>query len=148
MRVQAPLSVDKFRYREGAPVLVFIAGAFSPNGLDKPLRGVADQGIVQVAFNYPGGSGGGMASDGVYDYRGMNCIRATRDVIRFAMGELADNRGRRLHEIVVGPICYGNVGALGSSSGGVMFFSAVAQFPEALAKLAFYVGWETPTTSK
>jgi len=148
VRVVAPRSVDAFRFREGAPVLVWVLGGFGPGGYTRGLRGVVGQGIVQITYNYPGGQTGPFASDGVYDYRGMNCIRATRDVIRFALGELPDDKGRRLHEIVGGPICYDNVGVLGSSSGGVMFFSTVAQFPEAVENLASYVGWENPTTGQ
>jgi len=148
VRIVAPTSVDSARFREGAPVVVWVLGGFSPIGYVRGLRGVVNQGIVQITYNYPGGRIGPFASDGVYDYRGMNCIRATRDVIRFALGELTDEKGLRLHEIVQGPICYGNVGVLGSSSGGVMFFSTVAQFPEAVRKLAWYVGWENPTTGQ
>ena len=148
VQVVAPRSAKEFRYRDGAPVLVFVIGGFTAEGYGAGLRGVVEQGIVQISYNYPGGGFGRTASDGRYDYRGMNCILATRDVIRFALGELADADGRFLHQIVGGPICYDNVGVLGSSSGGMMFFSTVAQFPESLKRLAWYVGWENPTTGQ
>ncbi len=148
VRVWSPESPKKFRFHEGAPVLVFVLGGQSPGDLARGLRGVTRAGVIQITYNYPGGGSGRLKSDGEYDYRGMNCIKATRDVIRFALGELTDAQGRRLDEIVGGPVCFDNVGVLGSSSGGMMFFSTFAQYPEALKNLAFYVGWENPTTGQ
>jgi len=80
--------------------MVCVLGGFGPGGYVRGLGGVVGRGIVQITYNYPGGRTGPFASDGVYDYRGMNCIRATRDVVRFALGELTDDKGRRLEEIV------------------------------------------------
>ncbi|HID77355.1 MAG TPA: hypothetical protein EYP56_15330, partial [Planctomycetaceae bacterium] len=76
VQVVAPRSAKEFRYRDGAPVLVFVIGGFSAEGYGAGLRGVVEQGIVQISYNYPGGGLGRTASDGRYDCRGMNCILA------------------------------------------------------------------------
>ena len=136
------------RYPEGAPVYVFVLGGFSPEGYGHGLRGIVGQGFVQITYNYPGGGQGRTRSEGQYDYRGLKSFQATRDVIRFALGEFGDDRGRKLHEIVGQKILYKNVGVFGSSSGGLVFFSTFAHDPEALKSLAFYVGWENPTTGQ
>jgi len=147
--VEAPDKPDLARYPEGAPVLVLVMGGFSPVAYGRSrMPQLVRHGVVLITFNYPGGGEGETRSDGEYDYRGIRSLQAVRDVVRFALGELRDQRGRKLHEVVGLKILYSDVGVLGSSSGGIVFFGTFGLYPKALRNLAFYVGWENPTTSQ
>ena len=43
--------------------------------------------MILLTFIFPGGEHMGYSSDGIYDYRGENCIKAVRDVVTRTDGE-------------------------------------------------------------
>jgi hypothetical protein len=80
---------------------------------------VAGCGFVEVSFAFPGGGQGDAKSGGTYDYRGPKCIQALRDVILFAMGKIADNKGQEIQDLVGDVrVLASKVGLHGGSHGG------------------------------
>ncbi|MBD3189584.1 MAG: hypothetical protein GF308_03020 [Candidatus Heimdallarchaeota archaeon] len=137
------------RYPSGAPVLIWGYGGGDPGALGNPLPPVNDS--IVINFLYPGGKDewADQQSDGVYDYRGENSIAALRDVILFAAGELKDDIGRTIDEIVPVTVLHDNIGLLGASFGGNIIV-AVAAFHgvELTDYLQFIIQWETPVSSQ
>ena len=129
----------------GSPVVVHVAGGWDGVGIavvDKqsPLRD-----FIQIVFNFPGSGYAETRSGGSYDDRGELCIRALRDVARFAMGALADQSGKYLHDYTasITPL-YDNVGLCGWSNGGNATITVAGAFAEQLSNLAWIVNWESP----
>jgi hypothetical protein len=132
------------RYKDGAPVTIFV-----PGGADRgAAEGRPDHvgcGFVQLRFAFPGGGRGEWTSGGTYDHRGPACIRALADVIRFASGNLADAQGRRIGDLVRGMTVLTNlVGLEGSSHGGNACGLAMAVHGAEFRDLAFYASMESP----
>ncbi|RLF50491.1 MAG: hypothetical protein DRN11_04545 [Thermoplasmata archaeon] len=101
------------RYLNKAPLAIYIPGGNSRKGIDTNYIPVVEHGIVLLQFDFPGGG----ASGGVYDDRGMNCIKALRDVILFAEGKIRDVNGKSINELIK-PLKVANVGLVGWSNGG------------------------------
>jgi hypothetical protein len=138
------------RYPEGAPVLVWGAGGVEVKGLDHDLPASVDD-IIIITFVFPGGEDpwAGRRSDGVYDYRGPNCIAALRDVILYAAGELTDSLGRTIDDIVPVPVLHDNIGLEGVSNGGNIIVAVAALHGDDLAgHLRYIIQWETPVSSQ
>jgi hypothetical protein len=138
------------RYPEGAPVIVWVLGGFEVTGINHGLPPTADD-VICITFIYPGGEDpwSGLSSDGVYDYRGENCIAALRDVVLYAAGELFDLRGRTIHDVVRVPVLYNNIGIIGESNGGNILTAAAALHGEDLVgHLRYVIQWETPVSSQ
>lgn len=132
------------RYSEGAPVVIHVPGAMDMGQTEGPPE-FAGLGFIEIRFAFPGGGRGDSASGGTYDYRGPNCLRALADVIRFATGRLADQRGRKIQELVPGTrVLTRNVGLFGSSHGGNACGMVMAAHGEEFADLAFYASMESP----
>jgi hypothetical protein len=157
VRVHTPMH-GHARYPEGAPVLVWGAGGFEAKGINHELPDSVDDaassyirsGII-VTFVYPGGEDpwAGRQSDGVYDYRGPNCIAALRDVILYAAGELTDSQGRTIDDVVPVPVLHDNIGLIGVSNGGNIIVAVAALFGDELAgHLRYIIQWETPVSSQ
>ncbi len=135
---------DSARYPEGAPVVVHIAGGWGAEGLSV-ARDAMTPGFVEIRYNFPGGGIPGKASGGSFDDRGENCIRATRDVIRFAMGKIPDRNGKYLRDFSGGIHALpGNVGLCGWSNGGNATLTAAGMLGDELRGLAWIVNWESP----
>ena len=149
VRVYTPMH-GHARYPEGAPVLVWGAGGFEVKGINHDLPASVDD-IIIVTFVYPGGEDpwAGRQSDGVYDYRGPNCIAALRDVILYAAGELSDSQGRTIDDIVPVPVLHNNIGLEGVSNGGNIIVAVAALHGDELAgHLHYIIQWETPVSSQ
>ncbi len=129
----------------GSPVVVQVAGGWEGVGISVADKECPLTDFIQVYFNFPGSGFGGTRSGGIYDDRGELCIRALRDVTRFALGRLADKNGKYLHDHTgsITPL-YDNVGLCGWSNGGNATISAAGAFGEQLSGLAWIVNWESP----
>jgi len=149
VRVYTPMH-GQARYPEGAPVLVWGAGGYEVKGINHDLPDSVDD-IIIVTFVYPGGEDpwAGRQSDGVYDYRGPNCIAALRDVILYAAGEMTDSQGRTIDDIVPVPVLHDNIGLEGVSNGGNIIVAVAALHGDELAgHLRYIIQWETPVSSQ
>ncbi len=129
----------------GAPVVIHIAGGFGSTGLTvaNPPWSLPD--CIEIRFNFPGGGTGTTRSGGVYDDRGPNCLKALRDVIRFALGTTTDVNGKKLSELVspIQPLA-ANVGLVGWSNGGNATIAVAGLHGSEIAGLAWIVNWESP----
>ena len=149
VRVYTPMH-GHARYPEGAPVLVWGAGGFEVKGINHDLPDSVED-IIIVTFVYPGGEDpwAGRQSDGVYDYRGPNCIAALRDVILYAAGELSDSQGRTIDDVAPVPVLHDNIGLEGVSNGGNIIVAVAALHGDELAgHLRYIIQWETPVSSQ
>lgn len=130
---------DTTRFTSGAPVVIYMQGGNVNDNIDTSSR-FSRFGFVVITFNYPGGTGSG----GTYDNRGINCITALKDIIKFATGQIQDNTGNYLHQITNPKIpLYTNVGLFGSSNGGNITLAVAGYFGEEF-NLAWIVNWESP----
>jgi hypothetical protein len=135
------------RYDFGAPVVVFVPGALSVGSLNGG-ESYAREGFVALTFLFPGGTQGSFHSDGTYDYRGLNCIGAVRDVLKFGGGLLPDDLGRTIDAILpVAPLVR-HVALIGSSNGGPISMATLGLYGAELDFVAVYVGWENPTNGQ
>lgn len=135
---------SKSRYRDGAPVAIAVAGGHSAGNATSRMN-VTGLGFVELSFAFPGGGQGVAQSGGVYDFRGPKCVEALRDVILFAMGKIADNRGRMLQELAGEVrVLASNVGLHGGSHGGNACGAAMGLWGKRFPKLAWYVSMESP----
>jgi hypothetical protein len=149
VRVQSPAAGDA-RYSDGAPVIIWLPGGFEMKGLAHELPPSADD-VVIVTFAFPGDDvpNAPIRSDGVYDYRGLNCIRALSDVILYAAGELTDDQGRTIDEVTPVDVLHDNIGLIGVSNGGNIIVSVAALHGEEFAGcLRYVIQWETPVSSQ
>lgn len=132
------------RFTNGAPVVVNVPGGVQATQ-PRARPEYVGLGFVEIHFAFPGGGLGEERSGGTYDFRGPNCIRALADVIRFAIGRLADQQGRRLGELARDfAVLTNNVGLVGSSHGGNTCGSAMALHGEEFPNLAWYASMESP----
>ncbi|MDZ7303680.1 MAG: T9SS type A sorting domain-containing protein [candidate division KSB1 bacterium] len=129
----------------GAPVVIHLAGGFSSIGLTvaNPPWSLPD--CIEIRFNFPGGGSGATLSGGIYDDRGPNCLKALRDVIRFALGTTTDVNGKKLSQLVnpIVPLA-SNVGLVGWSNGGNGTLGVAGVHGSEIAGLAWIVNWESP----
>lgn len=134
------------RYADGAPVVVVAPGGFDGEGIDASISGLADQGFIQISFNFPGSGEGADLSGGSYDSRGPDSVKALRDVLLFALGKGKDENGRTLADITgpdIRPL-YDNVGIAGLSNGGNISLAAAGIYNSRLSAIAWFVNWESP----
>jgi hypothetical protein len=149
VRIQPPSS-GSGRYTDGAPVVIWVPGGFETKGLRHELPSNADD-LVIITFAFPGDTvpDAAISSDGVYDYRGENCILALRDVILFAAGELADEQGRMIDDILGIHALSTNIGLIGVSNGGNIIIAVAALHgDELVGRLRYAIQWETPVSSQ
>lgn len=135
------------RYDFGAPVVVFVPGALSVGSLNGG-ESYAREGFVALNFLFPGGTQGPFHSDGTYDYRGTNCIRAVRDVLKFGGGLLPDDLGRTIDQVLPVEPLVRKVALIGSSNGGPISMATLGLYGPELDFVAVYVGWENPTNGQ
>jgi hypothetical protein len=96
---------DRPRYPEGTAAVVEVPGGDSPGGVELPPQALGEiplieQGLVQVKFAFPGGGRLPLRSGGVYDHRGINSLKALRDVVRFLRGELGEQNGCSIDDLL------------------------------------------------
>lgn len=130
---------------EGSPIAVYLAGGFKSTGIGDTDAGLVHYGFIEIQFNFPGNDDTGELSGGEFDFRGPASLRATCDVIRFALGTLADQDGKSLSEIVapINPL-YSNVGLIGYSNGGNTNICVAGVHGEEIDQLAWILNWESP----
>jgi dienelactone hydrolase len=138
----AVLVPEKPRYEDGAPVVVRVVPAMSPNPVSRrDVLGLTGLGFVVVEMAYPGGDD--------FDQGGPKCKRAVADVFKFAMGRKTDARRNTIAQISPVPVLRRIVGAIGMSHGGNSIVTTLEDYPDELRNLAFYVSYESPAgTSK
>ncbi|HDN79597.1 MAG TPA: hypothetical protein ENG33_03925, partial [Chloroflexi bacterium] len=149
IRVYAP-AAGKARYPEGAPVVVQVQGGDASGFLGNNFPPEADD-LVTIALVFPGGTDPitGRSSDGVYDHRGPQSIAALRDVILYAAGQLKDDQGRTIDDVVPVPVLHDNIGLIGFSNGGNIVVAVAALYGEELAPyLRYIIQWESPVSSQ
>ena len=131
------------RYREGTAAVVIVPGADSSGGvgLQGPERDpYLTQGLVRVSFAFPGGGMPPYQSSGTYDHRGLNSLKALRDVVRFLEGEIPEENGCYISDILPYPLL--QVGLAGYSNGNTTVV-ALGLFGDEMG-VDWYVGWENP----
>lgn len=89
---------EKPRYKAGAPIAIVVNGNES-NSLSMSMH-VANCGIAEVRFAYPGKGMSRFHSDGIFDNFGDNCSMAIKDVVLFMKGEVNDYKGRSVRELI------------------------------------------------
>ncbi len=135
------------RYEEGAPVIVNVSGFFTAaTGFSYQLDPDA-LGAIYVTYLWPGEDDPrtGARSEGIYDYGGPSCLRALRDVVRFATGEITNVQGQKLDEIVDVPVLYRVAGVYAFSHSGIAATNVLALYGDELTGVRFFVGRENPT---
>jgi len=142
VRIIRPLTS---RYSQGAPVVVYVIGGTSGSGINSAGVKLARQGFIEIHFNFPGSGVAPNQSGGIYDQRGPECLKALRDVIRFALGEWHDTQGKSLSDITapITPLPT-NVGLIGLSHGGNSTISVAGVHGAEISTLAWIVNWESP----
>jgi len=137
---------DSARYDTcGAPIAILVAGGGGSTGIIYNYPAVISYfGFIQVFFNFPGGGINPIVSGGTYDLRGPNCINAFKDVIKFCSGEIADNDGKYLSELIPITPNYQNVGLVGGSNGGNISLAVAGIYGNQLPGLKWICNWETP----
>lgn len=149
VRIIAPPSGME-RYKEGAPVVVYVQGGYEVKGIGNNLP-LHTNDIIIVTFIYPGGTDpwSNLSSDGNYDWRGDNCIKALRDVILFCAGEIKDVEQRSIDDIVDADVLHDNIGLIGLSNGGNILVAVSALYGDELnGHLKYIIQWETPVNSQ
>jgi hypothetical protein len=133
------------RYPEGTAAVVDVPGADAPGDVElSPHMGQdpwVEQGLVSVKFAFPGGGRPPYQSGGTYDHRGLNSLKALRDVVRYLRGEMRDRDGYLIKERL--PYVITQVGLVGSSNGGNTAVVALGLFGGEM-EVDWYVGWENP----
>lgn len=136
---------ERPRYEGGSAAVVEVPGGDTAGSVDLPPRLATDpyvtQGMVRVQFAFPGGGRPPLSSGGTYDHRGLDSLRALRDVVRFLRGEVGARGGCGIGDLLPYPIL--QVGLIGLSNGGNTAVAALGLFGDAMA-VDWYVGWENP----
>lgn len=107
--------------------------------------------MLVIYFLFPGGIDHetGRRPDGIYDHRGMNCIKALRDVILYASGKLSDVYGRKIDDVISTPILHNNIGLIGVSNGGNIVIATPAIYGDEMKDyLKYIIQWESPVSSQ
>ncbi|MFH1315277.1 MAG: hypothetical protein ABIH67_02655 [Candidatus Uhrbacteria bacterium] len=141
---------DNPRYDQSAPVIIWVPGGYEMKGIDHGLPPNTDD-VIVATFIFPGATDewSGFSSDGEYDWRGENCIRALADVILFVAGELEDSEGNTIDDLSPIPVIHNNIGAIGSSNGGNLPVAAAALYGDEFDQyLRYIIQWETPVSSQ
>lgn len=158
IRIRAPLPAQS-RYdhdgRKGSGIVVMVPGGSGEGTLSfqSASEGMVREGLIVVKFLFPGGAyldpGTGLAtsSDGTYDYRGKDSMRALRDVMRYALGLDPDISGKYIQTSFPNALT-SNVGIIASSNGGNISWCTMARFGASMSGIAFYGGWENPSNAQ
>ncbi len=133
------------RFDTNAPVAVYQVGGFQSSGIGSQDAGLVNEGFIEIEFNYPGNDDPSMQSGGIHDHRGLLSLRAACDVLRFAMGTLADEDGHHLSDLTA-PIVplSDNVGLIGYSNAGNTNICVAGLHGAELSTLAWILNWESP----
>lgn len=130
----------------GAPVVVFCHGGWEGEGLSGG-EGLPGEGFIFISFNYPGSGPVSKRSGGIYDDRGMNCLRALRQVILFANGDEPDMLGNYLSDYADMDsitVAEDNLGLMGSSNGGNATLAVLGVYAGDTLPVNWVANWESP----
>lgn len=147
VRLFALMPGNRTYLAEGAPVVIEAPGGDAVGSLQVP-RSQGLEGFVYIEILFPGGRFEGRASEGVYDHRGLNSIKALRDVALFASGHKPDAQGRTIDKIVRVPVLTQNVGLLTLSNGGAITVVTLALYGEQLQNIKYFIDWENPSNAQ
>jgi hypothetical protein len=136
----------KPRYKDGAPVVVVVPGGAGPDGLGFDMH-AAQMGFIEVRFAFPGGGKGKFNSSGIYDYRGIECQKALRDILLFAGGRMLDSDGRKIEQICPVKVSKDNIGLVGWSNGGNIALVTMAKYASELQFISWVSFYESPIGS-
>lgn len=142
LRIDIPITG---RFENRAPVAIITPGGFAGNGIAKESPGLVNHGFIEIRYNFPGYATGTHHSGGESDFRGLQSLKAVRDVILFALGKNPDTNGIYIYQIV-NPVIpgYDNTGLIAYSYGGVTNINAAGVFGEDFPELAWILNWESP----
>ncbi len=144
VRVTVPATA---RYSEGAPVLVYTPVFFTPEEQFEYNFNADTMGFVFLSPLYPGVTDkqSGIKSDGTFDYGGELSVKAFRDVVKFASGDLADMDGMKISKRISTPVLTDNVGIFAFSHPGIMSTNVMAYYGSELPNVHYVVNRESPT---
>jgi hypothetical protein len=149
-------SPGTYRYhRSQGAVVIRVPGGTSAGDLGNSaaVSAMVREGLVVATFLFPGGSfldpatGAVITSAGTYDQRGINSLRALRDVTRYCLGLRPDASGNLITTTLPGAMT-SNVGFVALSNGGNACLSAMGRFGAAMPGVKFYAGWENPSNGQ
>ncbi|MBC8333672.1 MAG: hypothetical protein H8E29_00250 [Anaerolineales bacterium] len=143
------------RYGESAPIIVVASTWFVEkyNSAATPFHlefNPVSTGAMVITHLWPGKTDpdSGMRSEGVYDFGGPDSLAALRDTIQFALGKIADVKGKTLADLITIKPLYENVGMFASSHAGVVATNVMAYYGETFPELKYFVGRENPTMAE
>ena len=138
---------DSARFSTGAPVIIYTPGGWGSGHFVAPPAGLLEQGFIWITYLLPGATDSGYTTDGIYDERGINCLFALKDVIKYAHGAIADIMGNRITDISPVDVDTGNIGLYGASNGGNMPPITLSLFGGELEAMVDYIiEWESPVS--
>jgi len=145
VRIVPPLAP---RYPEGAPVIVEVPEFFYPKNEFLRRDEASLVGFAHVSFLWPGidDRASGLKSEGTYDFGGPACIAALRDVILFVTGEIPNEEGKFIGDLVPGHVLTENVGLYAFSHPGIAAVNVLAVSGKSIPGLKYFVGRENPTS--
>ena len=139
------------RYPDGAPVAVYIHGAWSTNGvpLDESRSHLnPGLGVIQLYLNLPGGqSGSDYDAPGTNDRRGAVAREAVAVALQYADDTRTDTDGCRLSERLHTPLS-GQIALAGYSNGGNLAWSTLGDHTLDLPEVSGVATYETPASSQ
>lgn len=144
VRITVPTTA---RYSDGAPVLVYTPVFFTPEEQFEYNFNADTMGFVFLSPLYPGVTDkqSGIKSDGTFDYGGELSVKAFRDVLKFASGDLADSDGMTITQRISTPVLTDNVGIFAFSHPGIMSTNVMAYYGSELPHVHYVVNRESPT---
>ena len=137
-RVQVLMPAGPGRYADGAPVAVFVHGAWRSANIpiaEQAVRLQPGHGIAQIYLDLPD------------DLRGIESRAAVAAALRYAAGWIADDDGCMLDERARGGLS-GQRALAGFSNGGNLAWAALARGPGVLPAVDGVVTFETPIGSQ
>ncbi|NCC53530.1 MAG: hypothetical protein EOM20_20285, partial [Spartobacteria bacterium] len=150
--ISGPIAVEVLTPRlpryavAGAGIVLVVSGFVGGNNGFSHSTDFSDIGLVHVSCMYPGSTDRvGVASSGVYDYGGPDCIDALRAAARFASGADPDSNGNYLHDLIEIPPIYNNFGLYAASHPGIAAVNLMYFYGSEISNLAWFAGWENPT---
>ena len=133
------------RYPEGAGVVVEASTFWvNPHGFYVSAD-VTELGLIHIAYLWPGQEDpSGAKSGGTFDYGGEESIRALRDIIRFASGQIPNRDGLYLEDLIAITPLNDAIGLYAFSHPGIAAVNALALHGDQLS-VGYFVGRENPT---
>ncbi len=133
------------RYPEGAGVVVEASTFWvDPHGFYASAD-VTELGLIHIAYLWPGKEDpSGAKSGGTFDYGGEGSIRALRDVIRFAAGQIPNRDGLYLEDLIAITPLTDAIGLYAFSHPGIAAVNVLALHGDQLS-VGYFVGRENPT---